>query len=104
DIDAAVQACETVDQELQRVIPALNEAGYDWIVTADHGNAESMFYEDGKTICPSHTANQVQTFVNSNTISGSDDLVTCTGLKDIAPLCLNILGIEIPKEMKRNKS
>ena len=45
-------------------------------------------------ICPSHTANPVQTFVYSSMIKSSNDL------KDIAPLCLKILGIPVPKEMQ----
>lgn len=98
DFAAAVVACETVDAELKRVIEAVEAAGYDWIVTADHGNAECMQLEDG-TVNPSHTANQVQTFVQSDAIT-QQDLNTCTGLKDIAPLCLKILGLEVPEEMK----
>ena len=69
------------------------------MITSDHGNAECMLYEDGKTICPSHTSNQIQTFVKSDAIS-QENLNTTTGLKDIAPLCLKILGLEIPKEMQ----
>jgi 2,3-bisphosphoglycerate-independent phosphoglycerate mutase len=98
-IDAAVTACETVDRELGRVLPALEAAGYDWIVTSDHGNAECMLMDDGSTISPSHTANPVETFVHSPAIS-ADDLAACTGLKDIAPLCLKIMGLPVPAEMR----
>lgn len=99
DLDAAMTACETVDENLSRLIPALEDAGYDWIVTADHGNAECMLQDDGKTPYPSHTINQVQTFVQSDAVS-QEDLDTCTGLKDIAPLCLKILDLPVPKEMQ----
>jgi len=98
--DAVVTACETVDENLARLLPALEKAGYDWIITADHGNAEQMYYPGTETVCPSHTTNRVQTFVKSAAIASAEDLKAYTGLKDIAPLCLKILGIPIPKEMQ----
>ena len=95
---AAITACETVDANLAKLIPLLEKHGYEWIITADHGNAECMQYKDG-TACPTHTNNPVQTFVQSASIT-ADDLQNATGLKDIAPLCLKILGLEVPEEMK----
>ena len=97
-LDAAIKACEAVDRNLARVLPVLDEAGYDWIVTSDHGNAEQMYYPGTDTVCPSHTTNKVQTFVHSTTIS-SAQLKGCTGLKDIAPLVLTMMGIPVPQEM-----
>lgn len=97
-LDAAVIACEAVDEGLSRLLPELEAKGYDWIITADHGNAECMLLEDGKTANPSHTTSQVQTFVHSEKIT-QDDLNSCSSLTDIAPLCLKILGLEIPQEM-----
>lgn len=97
-LDAAIVACETVDRNLAILIPKLEKHGYDWIITADHGNAECMLYDDGSA-CPTHTANQVETFVHSDCIT-KEHLDTCTGLTDIAPLCLTILGLEIPKKMR----
>jgi 2,3-bisphosphoglycerate-independent phosphoglycerate mutase len=100
-IDAAVTACETVDRNLARLLPVLEAHGYDWIVTADHGNAEEMLLPDGKTISPSHTTNPVQTFVHApSVIRSSADLQHAKTLKDIAPLCLGILGIPVPEEMQ----
>lgn len=98
--DAVVKACETVDRNLSRLLPALEEAGYDWIVTSDHGNAECMLLEDGKTVNPSHTTSPIQTFVHSPVIASSDDLRACTGLKDIAPLCLKVMGLPVPSDMR----
>lgn len=99
EIDAVVTACETVDRSLSVLIPKLEELGYEWIVTSDHGNAEEMYYPGTDTLCVSHTANQVQTFVKSSAISQAD-LDTTSGLKDIAPMCLKMLGLEIPPEMQ----
>jgi 2,3-bisphosphoglycerate-independent phosphoglycerate mutase len=99
-IDAVVRGCEAVDRNLAKLLPALQEHGYDWIVTADHGNAEEMYIPGTTTISPSHSANKVQTFVHSSKIKTSVDLATCTGLKDIAPLCLKIMDLPVPKEMQ----
>ena len=98
-IEAAVTACETIDDELARVIPALEKAGYDWIITSDHGNAECMLLPDGHTINPSHTTSPIQTFVHSPKIT-AQDLSRCTGLKDIAPLVLRVMGLPVPKDMQ----
>ncbi len=99
-LDAAITACESVDRNLSVLLPALEKNGYDWVITADHGNAEEMYYPGTKTICPSHTTNPVQTFVHSPAIKSSADLKGLTGLKDIAPLCLKIIGLPVPGEMK----
>lgn len=99
-LDAAIVACETIDRELARLIPALETAGYDWVITADHGNAEQMYYEDGVTICPSHTTNKVQTFVHSEEFPTMESLQGMKGLKNIAPICLKIMGLTVPKEMQ----
>lgn len=102
DIEAAKIACETVDQNISELLEALDTAGYDYIITSDHGNAECMLYEDGKTIRPTHTTSPVQTFVRSVHINQADldALGQDAGLKDIAPMCLKILGLEVPEEMK----
>jgi 2,3-bisphosphoglycerate-independent phosphoglycerate mutase len=99
-LDAAIIACETVDKNLAMLLPKLEAAGYDWIITADHGNAECMLLEDGVTTNPSHTTSPVQTFVHSSIVKSSKDLKGMKGLKDIAPLCLKIMGLPVPGEMR----
>jgi 2,3-bisphosphoglycerate-independent phosphoglycerate mutase len=99
NIEAEIIACETVDQNLGRLLPVLKKHGYEWIVTADHGNAEEMLLQNGE-VSPSHSANPVQTFVHSDVIASSDQLKGLTGLKDVAPLVLRMMGVEVPEEMK----
>ena len=99
-LDAAIVACETVDKNLKTLLPKLEAAGYEWIITADHGNAEIMLLQDGITANPSHTSSPVQTFVHSKLVKSAKDIQNMKGLKDIAPLCLKIMGIEVPEEMK----
>ncbi|MBU0766795.1 2,3-bisphosphoglycerate-independent phosphoglycerate mutase [Patescibacteria group bacterium] len=99
NLEAAKIACETVDRNLERLLPVLEEHGYEWIVTSDHGNVEDMLLTDG-TVSPSHTGNPVQTFVKSTKYSTSDSLKELTGIKDLAPMCLNIMEIKVPNEMQ----
>ncbi len=99
-LDAVVKACETVDRNLSVLLPALDAAGYDWIITADHGNAECMLLEDSVTVNPSHTTSLVQTFVHSSVFPDVQAIKHCESIKDIAPLCLQILGLPVPAEMQ----
>lgn len=100
NLEAVIAGCETVDRNLSRLLPMLEAHGYDWIVTADHGNAEEMYYPGTTTISPSHSTNPVQTFVHSAQIQQAADLAGCTGLKDIAPLCLRLMGLPVPPQMQ----
>jgi 2,3-bisphosphoglycerate-independent phosphoglycerate mutase len=96
-LEAAIRAVEVVDEGLGRVRRALGAKHGAWIVTADHGNAETMI--DPKTGGPHtyHTTNPVPL------IFASDDThVTLRrdgSLRDIAPTILAIAGIPQPKEM-----
>lgn len=99
-IDAVVQGCEAVDRNLSKLLPVLEAHGYEWIITSDHGNAEEMLVPGTDMISPSHTGNQIQTFVHAESVTSAADIAHCTGLKDIAPLCLKIIGLEVPQEMR----
>ncbi|WP_248895504.1 2,3-bisphosphoglycerate-independent phosphoglycerate mutase [Haloplanus halobius] len=99
DFDAAVEAVEVVDTQLGRLIEAVHAAGGDVIVTADHGNAESMGDPDDPHTA--HTANRVP-FVYlapGDDPSGGRRVRTGGSLCDVAPTVLAILGIEQPASM-----
>jgi 2,3-bisphosphoglycerate-independent phosphoglycerate mutase len=94
-IPAAVAAVETTDRCLGRVLEAVEAAGGVALVTADHGNAETMLADDGVSPHTAHTTNPVPLVV---TASGA--VVRDGGeLSDLAPTCLELLGIEPPGEM-----
>jgi len=96
-LDAAIRAVETVDQCLARIYAALEERGGAWIITADHGNAETMRGTDG-TPHTFHTTNPVPlVLVTPNT----DLRLRSDGaLQDIAPTLLGLVGLPQPKDMK----
>lgn len=96
-LEAAIKAVETVDQCLGRIHQALAPRGGAWIITADHGNAETMI--DPKTGGPHtyHTTNPVPFIL----LTENDKLRLRSGgsLRDVAPTMLGILGISAPPEM-----
>ena len=96
DLDAAIKACEAVDEGLGQVLNALEKAGGAMIVTADHGNCEVMI--DPKTGTPhtAHTTNPVPVIL----VNGPDGARLDTGrLADLAPSLLELMGLEQPPEM-----
>lgn len=96
-IPAAIAACEAADRGLGRVLDAVEAAGGITLVTADHGNAETMLEPDGVSPHTAHTTNPVP-FVA--TAAGAE--VRDGELSDLAPTVLSLLGIPKPPEMTGN--
>jgi 2,3-bisphosphoglycerate-independent phosphoglycerate mutase len=94
-IPAVVEAVETVDACLGRVLRAVEEAGGVCLVTADHGNAERMLEEDGVSPHTAHTTNPVPLVVTRDGCHLRDD----GELSDLAPTVLALLGLPVPAEM-----
>jgi 2,3-bisphosphoglycerate-independent phosphoglycerate mutase len=94
-IPAATAAVETTDRCLGRVLEAIDAAGGLALITADHGNAETMLAEDGVSPHTAHTTNPVPLV-----LTGADVALRDGGeLSDLAPSCLDLLGIAPPPEM-----
>ena len=92
--DAAKAAVEAVDTCVGRTVNAILSKGGAALITADHGNADQMYDEDGKPFT-AHTTNPVPFAV-----VGYDCKLREGGkLADIAPTMLEILGLPQPKEM-----
>jgi len=96
-LEAAIKAVETVDDCLGRIYQSLQPRGGAWLVTADHGNAETMI--DPVTGGPHtyHTTNPVP-FI----LLCEDDRVKLRAggsLRDVAPTLLGVLGVPPPREM-----
>jgi 2,3-bisphosphoglycerate-independent phosphoglycerate mutase len=97
-LEAAIKAVEAVDECLGLIRQAMHEAGDTaWIITADHGNAETMI--DPVTGGPHtyHTTNPVPLVLVSNDLPAS--LRPDGSLQDISPTILGILGVQEPIEM-----
>jgi len=104
NIDATVQALETVDRCLGQLLESVIQAGGTILITADHGNAEYMRDEAGNP-WTAHTTNPVQFILvegEGRKIPGhgTDVALRSDGcLADIAPTILEILGLPQPPEM-----
>ena len=92
--DAAVKAVEAVDTCVGRVIDAVLAQGGAALITADHGNADHMFDEDG-TPFTAHTTNPVPLCVVWHPCT----LREGGRLADLTPTMLQILNIPQPAEM-----
>jgi 2,3-bisphosphoglycerate-independent phosphoglycerate mutase len=97
-LTAAIRAVEAVDRNVQRVVEKVWEVGGVALVTADHGNAETMI--DPKTGGPhtAHTTNLVPLILADPRARGKS-LRADRALEDIAPTILNLLSIPVPSEM-----
>src|SRR3979490_534103 len=95
--DNIVKAVETGDECLGRIRQVLQPRGGAWIVTADHGNAETMI--DPVTGGPHtyHTTNPVPLIIATE--DGNIPLAPGGSLRDIAPTLLGVLGLPVPEEM-----
>ncbi len=94
-VEPAVQALETVDECIEEIYNKVKEKGGSMFITADHGNCEKVLNEDGSPNT-AHTINPVPFVL----IDENKKLVDKIGrLSDIAPTILDLMGIDIPKEM-----
>jgi 2,3-bisphosphoglycerate-independent phosphoglycerate mutase len=94
--EPTVRAVEAVDAGLGRIYDALRRVGGRWIITADHGNAETMIDPVTKGPHTYHTTNPVPFIVvNEET----RPLRSGGALQDIAPTILGMLRVPQPKEM-----
>jgi 2,3-bisphosphoglycerate-independent phosphoglycerate mutase len=92
---AIVKAVETIDNCLQKVVEAGLQYGYEFLIIADHGNADMAINPDGSPNT-AHSLNPVPVIL----ITKEKGIVLRKGrLADVAPTILGRLGIEQSKEM-----
>jgi len=93
---AVIQAVETLDREVGRVLQSAVAKDYSVVLTADHGNCEELTDPNSDTPQTQHTAYPVPLMV----IDEQDwVLSTHGGLSGIAPTVLQLMGLEQPAEM-----
>lgn len=95
NLQAAIKAVETLDTCVGRIVAAAKKTGAEVIITADHGNAESMFDHTSAQAHTQHTTNLVP-FI----YVGRQAMIRSGGaLSDIAPTLLSLMGVAQPAEM-----
>ncbi len=99
DLAAAVKAVRAVDEALGRVEHAVRAQGGAMLITADHGNAETMRDQLSGETHTAHTMNLVPVV-----LCGGERAWRGVGLRngrlaDVAPTLLELMGLAQPKEM-----
>ena len=95
-VEAGIKACEEIDRDLTRVLVALEKAGGAMILTADHGNCETMIDPETGGPHTAHTTNPVPVAL----IGGPAHIKLRPGrLADLAPTLLQLMGLDLPPEM-----
>ena len=94
---AAEVAVQTVDECVRQVVECILRNGGRVLLTADHGNAETMIAEDGSPFT-AHTTNKVPFVLVDEALRDSVTLQE-GALCDIAPTMLATMGLDIPAEM-----
>lgn len=101
--EAAKKAVEAVDEGLGKVLDAVKQQNGVALITADHGNAETMIDPNSGGPWTAHTTNLVPFIVYdpSGKLGDKDKLQLREGgiLADVAPTVLDILGLDQPQEM-----
>jgi 2,3-bisphosphoglycerate-independent phosphoglycerate mutase len=93
--EAVVKAVETVDTCLQKVVETGLELGYEFLVIADHGNADFVINADGSPNT-AHSLNPVPVVLvtKDESVQINDGI-----LADVAPTILHRMQIASPIEM-----
>lgn len=96
-LEAAVKAVTTVDACASKVVQSILKMGGEVLITADHGNSEKMFDENGGPFT-AHTTNPVPLILVSDRFKNAK-LKSGGRLADIAPTLLHMIGLAKPEEM-----
>ncbi|MBL87430.1 MAG: phosphoglycerate mutase (2,3-diphosphoglycerate-independent) [Winogradskyella sp.] len=96
-MEAAIKACEAVDECVKDVVTSALENDYTTILIADHGNCETMINPDG-TPNTAHTTNPVPIILIDKDLKEIKDGI----LGDIAPTILKLIGVEQPDAMTQH--
>jgi len=111
DMKAAIKGVETVDKQVDKIVRSVLAKDGVVLITADHGNAESMVSMQTGQVDKEHTCNPVPFLAVRKEYSGKNfgwqdppngDLSTVQPqgiLSDVAPTILHVMGIQAPAEM-----
>ena len=91
--DATITAIEEIDKMIGLLYNKCVKNDYTLIITADHGNCETMLNDNGDMVT-SHTTNKIPFIV-------CDDVqINIEKISEVAPFILNLMNLKIPDEMK----
>ncbi len=95
NLAAATRAIEVLDECIGRAVEAMRETGGEVLITADHGNAETMRDEESSQPHTAHTLNLVPLLY----IGRKARVAEGGALQDVAPTLLAMMGLPKPEAM-----
>lgn len=95
-LEAAIEAVQTVDQCVGRIVDAIRAKDGALLITADHGNAETLIDDNGH-VHTAHTTNPVHLVLVNDSLK--QVRLNPGVLGDVAPTILDLMAITQPKEM-----
>ena len=95
NLAAATRAIEVLDECIGRIVEAMRDIGGEVLITADHGNAETMRDADSQQPHTAHTLNLVPLLY----IGRNARIADGGALQDVAPTLLAMMGLPKPAAM-----
>ncbi|HKU70073.1 MAG TPA: 2,3-bisphosphoglycerate-independent phosphoglycerate mutase, partial [Burkholderiales bacterium] len=95
NLEAATRAIEVLDECIGRAVTAMQEAGGEVLITADHGNAETMLDTKTHQAHTAHTLNVVPLLY----VGRKAAIASGGALQDVAPTLLAMMGLPQPAQM-----
>ncbi len=95
NLAAATRAIEVLDECIGRIVDAMRDIGGEVLITADHGNAETMRDETSQQPHTAHTLNLVPLLY----IGRKARIADGGALQDVAPTLLAMMGLPKPTAM-----
>ncbi|HET9405472.1 MAG TPA: 2,3-bisphosphoglycerate-independent phosphoglycerate mutase [Burkholderiales bacterium] len=95
NLAAATRAIEVLDECIGRAVTAMRDIGGEVLITADHGNAETMLDPETKQAHTAHTLNLVPLLYVGRRATAADR----GALQDVAPTLLAMMGLPQPAQM-----
>ncbi len=102
NFEATIKAVEVVDSCIGDLIKTCHHKNISVLITADHGNADEMIYEDG-TPHTAHSGAKVPFILTHPSLKDqqlSENLKSTKSLQDVAPTVVSILGLDQPKSFE----
>ena len=112
DLKATIQGNEIVDSIAADITKVTLAMGGSIVITADHGNCETMINRVTKEVDIAHTNNPVPLMILSDikditAVAGKNIAKVGTGpnaattglLADVGPTCLGLVGLDVPDSM-----
>lgn len=99
NLQAAIKACEIVDEVVGKIVSTVTAKGGVVLITADHGNVEEMINNETGEMDTEHSVYPVPLLIIGKQYINQPTMLPSGILADIAPTMLKIMGIEKPQSM-----